>query len=573
VLLDALDPLGERRKQRLDNRPQMKRILRGCMRSAEDSMNDLATIVGFVGGECKGESQEQDAWREAPVPSAEIKGKIRGRVKAIFELVERGDDRRGLDEVERGLVPLIFGLARLFLAYFLARREEHSASLLERWQRKGYRSRKPERKYLGTLFGQVCFWRTYVRQPQGQGLHPLDHALGLTADGFSSWVLEMCARLSTLVSYEQVTALLLYFLSWSPSKTTVEKAVLGLGRYTQEWFYAAPPPEGDGEVLVIQFDSKATPTATEEELAKRRGKRQKERPLSPRHRGRAKRARRGPKMRRRPGDKSKNGKAATIVAMYTLKADKDKDGNRVLLGPINKKVYASYAPKRHAFALARRDANKRGFHQGSAKTTQIVTDGDEDLESLVKEFFPEAKHTLDIVHVLEYVWEAGRLLFKEGSAELTAWVKKQESLLYRGKAVLVVQHLCDARSKVAARDRERLQKIRDYLAKRLRLMDYHELREQDLEVASGAVEGAVRHVIAKRFDSGSMRWIKERAEALLQLRSIEINGDWQAFMLFVKRRLREKGRRGASVQRLLTTKPAPLPTFGLGSISADKICA
>jgi len=36
----------------------------------------------------------------------------------------------------------------------------------------------------------------------------------------------------------------------------------------------------------------------------------------------------------------------------------------------------------------------------------------------------------------------------------------------------------------------------------------------------------VNYVIAKRFDSGGMRWIKERAEALLQLRCIEVNNDW-----------------------------------------------
>jgi len=92
--------------------------------------------------------------------------------------------------------------------------------------------------------------------------------LKIPADGFSTLVMGMAARLATLVSYEQVTALMLYFLSWSPSKTTVEKAVLGLRCHTAEWFEAAPPPDGDGEVLVIQIDSKATPTATEEELEK-----------------------------------------------------------------------------------------------------------------------------------------------------------------------------------------------------------------------------------------------------------------------------------------------------------------
>lgn len=528
-------------------------------------MNDLATIIGHMGGQCKGEYAEQKVWEEAPAPSSEIKAEIHAHLERFLAFVEKEDDRRRFDEVERAVIPLVFTLGRLLLNYFLARREEKSEGEIKRWLDKGYRRRKPERKYLNTFFGRVCFWRTYVRRGGGAGLHPLDLALGLTADGFSALVMAMCARLSTLVSFEQVTALLLYFLGWSPSKTTVEKAVLGFGRHTQEWFAAAPPPEGDGEVLVLEFDSKATPTATDEELEKRRGKREKKKPaLSPRHRGRTRRAR-WLRKRRKKGDKSKNGKAATIVTIYTLKKGRDENKKRVLLGPINKRVYASYAPKRHAFAVARREADKRGFQRGSRKLIQIVTDGDEDLERYVKEFFPEAKHTLDIMHVLEYLWEAGRFVHKEGSNELTAWVKNQERLLYKGKAVSVVEHVCDLRRQVGPAAAKRLGEIRNYLIKRVRLMNYHEARKQDLEVASGAVEGAVRHVIAKRFDSGSMRWIRERAEALLQLRCIEINGDWSAFRAFVQKKFLAESRVEQRTGRILTTKLAALPTFGVAA--------
>lgn len=525
---------------------------------------NLTTIVGHVGGRCKGNFEEQKAWKDAPARSEQIKAVIHEKIEDLFAFACRTDDSRRFDEVERSLVGLIFALARLFLAYFCACREERSEKEIERWQSRGYRARKPERKYLSTYFGRVTFWRTYVRQPGGIGLHPLDVALGLTADGFTLLVMQTCARLSTLVSYEQVTALMLYFLSWSPSKTTVEKAVLGFGRHSADWFEAAPPPEGDGEVLVIQIDSKATPTATEEELEKRRGKRNAEEPpLSPRHRGRAKRARRGPKKRRKKGDKSKNGKAATIVVMYTLKRGRDKDGNTVLLGPINKRVYASYAPKRHAFAIARREADKRGFTRKSRKTIQIVTDGDEDLERYVKDFFPKARHTLDIMHVLEYFWEAGRFVFKEGSTELTAWVKKQERRLYRGRVVSAVLSLNEL--DVSPRNEERLDEIRSYLLKRLNMMNYDEIRKEDLDVASGVVEGAVRHVIAKRFDSSGMRWIRERAEALLQLRCIELNGDWSAFTEFVAKRLRRESRTQAHAARLLTAVPCSLPTYGVAA--------
>ena len=521
----------------------------------------LATIVGHIGGRCKGESPEQRAWETKPAKPEEIKSAIKEQLNGIFAFLEVPSDSRRFDQIERELRTLIFSLARLFLAYLLARRQEHSGIVVASWLRCGFRRRDLARKHLSTFFGRVTFWRTYVRKPGETGFHPLDLALGLTADGFSFLVMEMCARLSTLASYEQVTGLLLYFLSWSPSKTTVEKAVLGFGRHSGDWFAAAPPPQGDGEVLVIQIDSKATPTATEEELEKRRGKRdESKRPLSPRHRGRAKRKRRGTKRRRRKGDKSKNGKAATIVVMYTLKRARDKDGKPVLLGPINKRVYASYAPKRHAFAIARREARKRGFGAKSRKTIHIVTDGDEDLERYSKDFFPKARHTLDIMHVLEYFWEAGRFAFKEGSDELTAWVKKQERRLYRGKAADAILALNEFQ--VGSEKQDRLEQIQSYLQKRMGMMDYDELRQHDLDVASGAVEGAVRHVIAKRFDSSGMRWIRERAEALLQLRCIEINGDWDAFVAFVAERVAHSQADGQTL-RVLNTRAASLPKFGL----------
>ena len=45
---------------------------------------------------------------------------------------------------------------------------------------------------------------------------------------------------------------------------------------------------------------------------------------------------------------------------------------------------------------------------------------------------------------------------------------------------------------------------------------------RDLEISSGAVEGAVNYVIAKRFDGSGMRWVKERAEHLLQLVALRL---------------------------------------------------
>jgi hypothetical protein len=464
-------------------------------------------------------------------------------------------------EFEQQLIPQVFALGRLFVTLFLCMREEHFRAVHPQPE-VGYKRQGPISRSLGTWFGKVCYWRIYHYQ-NGQGYYPLDVELGLTGDGFSLLLQSYAVRMATKVSYAQAVLMLTLFLFWSPAQVSIEGMVLGLGRHTAAWFEVAPVPEGDGEVLVIQMDSKATPTATEAELAKRRGKRQPNpHPGSQRHRGRAARKRRGSKKRRKKGDKAKNGKMATIVVIYTLKYSAD----GTLEGPINKKVYASYAPKRHAAAIARREADKRGFVPDSGKLIQIVTDGDNDLERYIEELFPEATHTIDVYHVVEYLWDAGHCLYTEGSDELLEWVNVQKDALYDGRAADIVSEIDRRIAQLDPRKesvRESLQQVRNYLDKRVDKMDYKSLREQDLEISSGSAEGAVNHVIAKRFDSGGMRWIKERAEALLQLRCIEINEDWEAFIRFVHDKIQKEAQRQRKNLSLKRSKPAPLPVYGL----------
>ncbi len=66
----------------------------------------------------------------------------------------------------------------------------------------------------------------------------------------------------------------------------------------------------------------------------------------------------------------------TVVVRCTRRSE-----GTLLLGPINKWHYACFAPKKHAFEVARREADKRGFTADSGKIVQLVTDGDNDLET------------------------------------------------------------------------------------------------------------------------------------------------------------------------------------------------
>lgn len=109
--------------------------------------------------------------------------------------------------------------------------------------------------------------------------------------------------------------------------------------------------------------------------------------------------------------------------------------------------------------------------------------------------------------------------------------------------------------------RKRLDDVIRYLEKRLDKMNYDDIITEDLERATGVVEGAVKYVIRLRFDHGGMRWIKERAEALLKLRCIDINGEWDAFIDAVHDQLRATASAERKRIRLQTNAPEPLPNL------------
>ena len=77
-------------------------------------------------------------------------------------------------------------------------------------------------------------------------------------------------------------------------------------------------------------------------------------------------------------------------------------------------------------------------------------------------------------------------------------------------------------------------------------------------IASGVVEGAARYVVAERLDNSGMRWIEDRAEAVLLLRCIEVNGDWEDFMRWSQERRSQEFERGQVVQ-IRSKIPTQLP--------------
>jgi hypothetical protein len=455
---------------------------------------------------------------------------------------------------ETALLGLLRSLGGLLIQLFL--QTSHQRLDTTTWTRdRGYRVADPSAaRTLKTSCGSVAYVRAFLvpRRGGGPGVHPLDVALGLTRDAYSPLVIGWFCRLATRVSFHLASRLGGMFLGAAPPVSAIEEWVLGLARPAYLYMSEGPLPEGDGDVLVIEIDGKAAPTATEEELRRRRRPRScsKRGCRCQRHRGRAKRQRRGRKKRRTKGDKSKNGRSATLVVMYTLK--RGEDGR--LHGPVNKKVFGTFGTRESALDWARAQATRRGFPPEAKKTVQIVIDGEICLEQRLRRLFPEAILTLDVRHAQEKLWGVGRLFHPEGSEELSKWVEELEDLLYKGHVRTLLRKLEEALRGVSRQGpgtkakRGALRKVIQYLEARVKLMDYGRLRKEDLVIASGVVEGAARYVVGERLDNSGMRWIEDRAEAVLLLRCIEVNGDWEDFMRWSQRQRDQELQRGEVVQ-------------------------
>jgi hypothetical protein len=398
-----------------------------------------------------------------------------------------------------------------------------------------------ESALVGTRFGKVEVMRPVGRvvgQDRVARDMPLERELDLPG-GFTLPVVLTVAKFCAHMAFAPARALLRGLFEWAPSPRTVLRMVDAVGKHARPYLEAAPAPEGDGEVLVITVDGKGAPAISSREYGRRarpHGTKRQNR----RHARRGKR-REYPRVRRAPGKKSKNAKMAAVGVLYSLR--RDADGK--LDGPVNKRAYATFESYRALFTWIHAEAVKRGYGTARFSKVLFIADGADVLWSLQQEFFPDADVCLDWFHVVEKLWSAGKAInrgTRRKRRELEAWVATQKKRLRAGKLDEVIEEL---RTALAATPptgpgnkyrRKVLGEVLAHYEKNAARMQYARLRRQDLEISSGIVEGAVRHLVGVRLDGPGMRWGRDRMEAVLHLRCVLINGMWDDFERYVARR-------------------------------------
>jgi hypothetical protein len=460
----------------------------------------------------------------------------------VCELRRRVERARSAHEAEAAVWEGLLAVGRVLMRAFFeiqARRWE----IGEQYEREGldFEIVAEEGIEVGTRFGKVPLVRPVGRQigaPRAPRDFPLDRDVGLVG-GFTLPVVTLIARLTAGMAFAAARGFVKSLFGWAPSSRSVLRMVDAMGAQARPFLEQAPPPEDDGEVLVITVDGKGAPAISSREYARRATPRTV-RDHNRRHARRRKR-KEHPRRRRAPGKKSKNAKMAAVGVLYTMR--RTKDGR--LEGPINKRTYATFASYRALFEWIHAEAVRRGY--GTKRFTKVlfIADGAEVIWSLQQEFFPKADVCLDWFHVVEKLWKAGKAICRGTRRKrepLEAWVAEQKRALRNGGHADVAATLEAALAATPTTGpgnkyrREVLGDVAAHLRKNALRLEYARLRAQDLDISSGVVEGAVRHLVGVRLDGPGMRWGRDRAEAILHLRCVLINGMWDDFERFLAAR-------------------------------------
>ena len=91
-----------------------------------------------------------------------------------------------------------------------------------------------------------------------------------------------------------------------------------------------------------------------------------------------------------------------------------------------------------------------------------------------------------------------------------------------------LQHLAE-QGHLPAASRTRLEQIYGYFDRHSDHI-HDEVPHRRYPVASGVIEGTCRHVVKDRMERARMHWTLPGAQALLNLRCIALNDEWEPFM-------------------------------------------
>ena len=392
-------------------------------------------------------------------------------------------------------------------------------------------------RLLATLFGTVQVTRCAWRRPGAPNLCPADAALSLPAPRCSHALARLAAVEAARGSFETAHAAITRRCGPVIGKRQVEQAVVSAAADIAA-FYAAriPVPCTASTLLVISADAKG--------IVMRPGA------LRP---ATAKAAARQGRMRTRlaAGEKPNRKRMATLACVYDAEPAPRRPHD-VIASPGGRRGHRTLRPRPRATAkwLAGSvehdpaDMIAAAFDQAEARdparqrTWIVLVDGAEHQLDLIRAEARQRGATIhiviDLIHVLEYIWKAAWCLHAAGDPAAEDWVAVKALAVLAGDSARVAAEVsaeADAAG-LTGTHRAGIDACVRYLTSKGEYLRYDQALAAGWPIATGVIEGACRHIIGDRLGITGARWGLDGAEAVLTMRAVISNGDFEEYWRF-----------------------------------------
>ena len=437
-----------------------------------------------------------------------------------------------IDQVERDLWERLLSIGRMMLQGYVKLQGSGDVGATLKYEGRSLNrlDNLHERRYV-SVFGELKISRTVygTRETQKHEVIPLDARLGLPDSEFSYLLAEWDQSFCVQGSYEQSRRTVERILGIGQSVLSLEDMNQSMSRNVQAFRDSRPMPvaQDEGSILVLTADGKGVPMRRDPE---------KDAPAI--------------HVRRKKGQKANKKRQACVGAVYTIepfvRTAKDVV-NEVMRDrrrkdrppPQNKKMRAELTRiiddaevngKDLIFSWFAKEIKARDGNNG--KAVVCVMDGDRALWKMLKHHVSgDVVCILDLFHVMERLWNAAHCFYLEGGEEAKAFVSDRLERILEGQVGRVIGGLrqMGTKRKLSKARMKQLSEAVGYLYRNRRFMHYDEYLANGYPIGSGVVEGACRHLVKDRMELTGMRWRTVGAQAMLDLRSVFLNGDWDAF--------------------------------------------
>jgi hypothetical protein len=460
--------------------------------------------------------------------------KAQHQFDALRDFVQQASrDGQRIDTVERELFRQLLGLGHTLLSAFVAATGDGDLGPEAETPEGRTVRRLPERhdrRYV-SIFGELTVARAVYGTREGQKIErvPLDERLALPEGDFSYVLEDWGQRLCLKGSFAEAGGSLEMLLGLKIGSRALEqmnRVVAGHAPPFQNSL-EMPPAEEEGPLMVVTADGKGVPMRRPEEGD-------------------------GPKPhhRRTKGEKANKKRMACVGAVYTIEPFVRKAEDIIDEVLRDKKAKERPRPQhKHVWAELTREFEdeppvtaKEGLfchlsdeltarNLGHDRPVICLMDGERALWDAQAVYFPEAVGVLDLFHVLERLWAVAHCFHKEGSDEAKVFVERRLRDLLQGRVGYVISGLRRRlkAEKLSGQRRKVVRSALEYLGNNKAHMRYDEYLAEGYPIGSGVAEGACRHLVKDRMEQTGMRWTVEGAQAMLHVRALYLNDQWEEF--------------------------------------------